>query len=200
MRLTFAIISFTKRFFIENPVKLITLLIAIVLLSISYNIKELEVTNNKLVLSKKDGTNFFKVYTKNNGIDYTLEYDNKIPKSYKSYKHSDVYFMTFVFGMISLIFFVIAFLAAMFSDDKDSSWTLDTCFSEFIECFIICDLEDGKYHYTIFGRLIDITDKQITSSINYKYNINEYSKILKLPKFSTTSKNRNDKLNKLGIK
>lgn len=200
MRLLFAIITFFKRLFRENPVKLITLLLSIVLLSVSYNTQELEVTNNKLVFHKKDGTNYFKVYTKDNGLSYDLKYDSKVPKSYNSYTHRDMCFVTLVFGIISLIFFIIAFLVAMFSNDKESSWALDRCFSDFIECFIICELEESKYHYTIFGRLIDITDKQITSSITYKYDIDEYSKILKLPKFKTTSKSRNDKLNKLGIK
>jgi hypothetical protein len=104
--------------------------------------------------------------------------------------------LTVVMGII----FVILLIASIVEDDV--AWDLMEVFHKTISVLIECELEDGKYHYTILGRLISMqNEKQYIgdTSLAYRFDINNITTILNLPKFKTKTEKRSRSLDKLGI-
>lgn len=201
LRILSAVFTFFKTLCVKNPTKLILLIVGSVLLSITYNNREKNVPEvNKLVLYQVDGSNYFKVHTSNNGATYTLSHDSIKPESYTLYDYNGIFYATIIIGGISMGLFIIGLGMSIFSEDRDASWEFGECFSKSMNSFVVCDLEDGKFHYSIFGRLIAITERQVTNSVSYQYGLDSIEKILKLPKYKTRTKNRDEKLDKLGVK
>lgn len=63
-----------------------------------------------------------------------------------------------------------------------------------------CEIQDSKYHYIIFDRLVSIEDRQVNSrNISSYFYLTSFKQILNLPKFETTSGRRDSLLTKLGI-
>lgn len=183
----------------RNPVKIILFVAATSLMFIAYKTEYPKTeTKHKLFFSKKDGSNYIKIYDVNG--DYQLEYDNKEPKSYSSYSDKPIHDVTFVIGIILSICSLISILLALFMDDNDINWEFNTVFSESCISLIKCEFEEGKYYYTINGRLLGIEDRKVSDPTDKYYNnVKGISYILSLPKFNTKSKKREDKLKSLGI-
>ncbi len=200
LRILSSILVFFKTLCVKNPAKIIFLILASISLPIAYHNQEKEVDVNQLVFSKVDGSNYFKVHTSDDGRTYVLTHDSVKPDSYKMYSYSALFIATSIIGGISLAVFIIGLFMSIFSNDNETKWNFDDCFLNSINSLIHCDIEDGKFHYTIYNRLIGITDKQLTGSISYKYNLYSLDNILVLPKFKTRSKSRDEKLDKLGVK
>lgn len=181
-----------------NPVKVLLLIVASSLMFTAYKTKDNKTeTKHKLFFYKEDGSNYFKIYDVNG--QYQLEYDNEKPKSYSTYSDKALHEVTFIIGSIfSICSFISLILPLFMHDDEDVTWEFDKVFSKSTISLIKCDFEEGKYFYTINGRLLGIEDRKISDPVD-KYRIKGISHILSLPKFNTKSKNREDKLKSLGI-
>lgn len=148
-----------------------------------------------------------------NGADYLYIVDGKDPSvlTYKSPQkitnnillhqtETGIYTFYIVMCVVLGILAVIFVIASIVEDE--AAWDLLKVFQKSISVLIQCELEDGMYHYTILGRLINIQeDKQYIGdeSLAYRFDINDLTTIINLPKFKTKTEKRNKFLDKLGV-
>lgn len=79
-------------------------------------------------------------------------------------------------------------------DSVDSSgWSIQEPFSETIGMCTRCEIEDGLYVYTVFGRLISKEKRQ------RNFNWFRMSEVMTLPKYKVRSVKRKEALEKLGV-
>ncbi len=94
----------------------------------------------------------------------------------------------------SLISFVIIIVSILEGD----LWGIRDIRKKVNTKFVECELEEGFFYYTVFGRLLSKTDRQLSD-----YQIRnlewEISTLSNLPRFKSKSRNRISKLDKLGI-
>lgn len=121
--------------------------------------------------------------------------DGKI--SYLEYNGFNALFWI-LFGLSSVILLVL--LIAGLTDGDDASWEFDRVWSRAFSLMITCELEDGRYHYMAFGRLLDVRDSQLDRNYRYHtFNISGFADLRMCPKFKTKSGKRDNLLTKLGI-
>lgn len=104
--------------------------------------------------------------------------------------------MCVVLGILAVVFIIASIV------EDEAAWELSKVFQKSISILIHCELEDGMYHYTILGRLINIQkEKQYIGdeSLAYRFDINDLTTIINLPKFKTKTEKRNKFLDKLGV-
>lgn len=183
----------------KNPVKLFFLVATIGLhIGVYFNSDKVEIKHT-LVMSKQDGSNYFKVYKVDEKDGYVLEYNNIEPKSYVSYRLGHGYEPFFVLFSVLGIVTIISWVLPIFINDNDIIWSIEDVFTKSIKPLIHCEFEEGKYHYFIFNRLLAIENKQITN-FSYEFShINSISSILALPKYETKSAARKRKLKSLKV-
>jgi len=94
------------------------------------------------------------------------------------------------FGFMAVILIFGSFDGTSLNGD---GWVIQPAFSEAVGICTRCEIEDGQYVYTVFGRLISKEGRQKNFSW---YNLSELSS---LPRYSTRSQKRNKALGKLGV-
>ena len=152
--------------------------------------------------------------TYNGGHLYVVKKDDVVDPSVIEYKteqklekgillhqtDTDFYRFCLVLSYIMGIIGIALLVASCIEDDV--AWDFTEVFQRSISVLIECELEDGQYHYTILGRLINIQrEKQYVgdTSLAYRFDINDITSILNLPKFKTKTERRNKFLDKLGV-
>lgn len=98
-------------------------------------------------------------------------------------------------AVLWLGFIVFSIITIVMMCSNEGRWDFSDVFENTIKYYIICEIEDNVYVYTIFGRLIEKSSYQTT-----RFNICKLRDITILPKYTLRSDKRNDKLSQLGIK
>lgn len=113
---------------------------------------------------------------------------------------TSIYNLFVVLTVIMVIIGIVAIIASIVEDE--AAWDLMTVFHKTISTLIKCELEDGEFHYSILGRLVSIqSDRQYIGdySLARKFQIDNLTTILNLPKYKTKTEKRNNFLSKLGV-
>jgi len=96
----------------------------------------------------------------------------------------------FGFWMVASILVIASF---DWAGIDSSGWSIQEPFSETIGMCTRCEIEDGHYVYTVFGRLIS----KERSQRNFEWF--RMSEVMTLPRYKTRSIKRKDAFDKLGI-
>ena len=107
---------------------------------------------------------------------------------------------------LCLLFLIISTLVGI--SDNEASWEIRECITQTMGRFVICEEEDGKYYYTLFGRLIlesnKLINKRYSDESTGTYILRDirvygFADLKCYPKFSTKKRHRDSILSKLGI-
>lgn len=197
---------------VKNPVKVITILVSILSYyyagSFSPEVHTATVIGVPTVLKQNTKNTYIYISESISGSSIThsvLEFNDPIKIvnntiEYTEYNGFNVFFWV-IFGISLLI--IISSLAIGMSDD-DVSWEFDSCIEHTISRFIRCEIENEKYYYTIFNRLISVRDsltngRYRNDPLCKDFGIYRLSDLKSYPYFETKQNKRNNKLNKLGI-
>lgn len=193
-------ISLIQELITKNLKKLIFIIVGLVCLYLSNVFDKDEVISKKVINQFTVDNKYVYVYVKSDGYHFK-EFNKKmyVKNGFITYKERDALYSIFIAGFI-VISFIIIFIFFMGLDDHEIGWGFNNCWEIAFGTLISCEIQDGKYHYIIFDRLIDIKDRQVSTNniSNYLY-INSFKQILNLPKFETISGRRDNLLSKLGI-
>lgn len=94
-------------------------------------------------------------------------------------------------------FWILAAIVTIASFCDGGEWEMGDVFRSGIAVFARCDLEDGAYTYTIFGRLLCKTKYQ--KDMQDIYELKSPVSILALPRYETKSSKRDRILRMVGI-
>lgn len=98
-------------------------------------------------------------------------------------------FLWMAFGVGLLVLLVGSFI--------DDGWEFDDIMKNTLSVFIRCDIEDGVFVYTIFGRLLGKYKNQLETTIFHQ--LGSLSSIITLPKYETKMSKRERLLRIIGI-
>ena len=98
-------------------------------------------------------------------------------------------FLWMAFGIFLVVLIVGSFL--------EDGWEFETVFSDGLAIFVRCDIEDGVFVYTVFGRLLGKYNNQV-QTLNFHQLISIKS-VLALPKYETKITKRERLLRILGV-
>ena len=190
MRLLFFPIAFVRELLASNPFKTVFVVLGIIFYSYAGKLPQVrnEATfYHQLELNGK----WVGIY----GDDFeTMVFDSKPKlingKTYVYYNyHPGNAFL--YFGLVLVVIFVVV---GSFVND---GWELNYVFGSSVSIFVRCDIEDGVYVYTIFGRLLAKYTTQCDTTI---FNdLRRVTRILGLPKYETRMSKRERLLRKLGL-
>jgi hypothetical protein len=200
------ILNFIKYLIIENPIKLIMIVASVIAFSYAGTIKgDYEYYN--IVSQVKDGNTYVYVTNSksesNNGYEVFTSDKPEVVKNrqLQVWNYNDFNILLYIVGGILTIIILIGTIIGLINDDDDIGWNIEDCYQRSISTLIYCELEGDTYYYMIMGRLIDKRKDQIryTSNVAREMRIFNMSDVYRLPKFSTKTQKRNNKLDKLGI-
>ena len=200
--------NFIKYLIIENPIKLIITVGAIITFNYAGTIPG-EYEHYDIVSQSKDGGTYIYVirsHEQNSDNPYDIYSSNKIENIKNNQLviwdyHDGNIFLWIIFGFLTLII-AIGTLIGLLNGDDEIGWDFDYCYQRSITTLIYCELENNEYYYMIMGRLIEKRSDQLryTSNLARELRVFNMSDVFRLPKFLTKNKNRTNILNKLGIK
>ena len=200
------ILNLIKYLIIENPIKVIMTVIAIITFNFAGTFKgENEYYN--LVSETKDGNTYVYVINSrtqdNSGYDIITSDKPKLIKNgqVEVWDYNDGNILLYIVCFLLTIVVTIGTIIGIVNDDDDVGWDFEYSYQRSISTLIYCELEEGIYYYMIMGRLIDKRKDQIryTSNVAREMRIFNMSDVHRLPKFSTKTQKRNNILDKLGI-
>ena len=200
------ILNLIKYLIIENPIKVIMTVIAIITFNFAGTFKgENEYYN--LVSEAKDGNTYVYVINSrtqdNSGYDIITSDKPKLIKNgqVKVWDYNDGNILLSIVCVLLTIVVTIGTIIGIVNDDDDVGWDFEYSYQRSISTLIYCELESDVYYYMIMGRLIDKRKDQIryTSNVAREMRIFNMSDVHRLPKFSTKTQKRNNILDKLGI-
>ena len=199
-KLSIFILSLIQELIVNNCRKLIFITIGIFCLYLTTYFEE-DVETTKIVTTQFTANGkYVYVYEGNNNYNF-VQFDKvqKIKNGIITYKEgNDLYTLFMVIFIIVFVVTIILFF--MGNDDSDIGWEFDDCWETAFSTLISCEIQDNRYYYIIFDRLITIEDRQINSrNISNYLSIDSFKQILNLPKFETRVGKRDSLLTKLGI-
>ena len=183
---------------VNNPVKIISLILAIVFFQIAGTFGE-AVKEIKVIKEINEGSKWLYLYQNSSG--YFIHDSDK-----KQEISEDGYVYEYYYNPINVIFWTLFVVASLFvfiptfSQDSDINWEIGDAREDALLTLVTCELDGGKYHYIAAGRLLAISNDRITRSLNHNLNLHKFRDIMLCPEFKTKSKDRGLKLDKLGIK
>ena len=95
-------------------------------------------------------------------------------------------------GALWFGFIVFSIIIIVMMCSNEGRWDFSDVFENTIKYYIICEIEDNVYVYTIFGRLIEKSSYQTT-----RFNIYKLRDITILPKYTLRSDRRNNKITEI---
>lgn len=200
------ILNLIKYLIIENPIKVIMTVIAVITFNFAGTFKgENEYYN--LVSETKDGNTYVYVINSrtqdNSGYDIITSDKPKLIKNgqVEVWDYNDGNILLYIVCVLLTIVVTIGTIIGIVNDDDDVGWDFEYSYQRSISTLIYCELESDVYYYMIMGRLIDKRKDQIryTSNVAREMRIFNMSDVHRLPKFSTKTQKRNNILDKLGI-
>ena len=200
------ILNFIKYLIIENPIKLIMIVASVIAFNFAGTIKGGYEYYN-IVSQVKDGNTYVYVTNSksesNNGYEVFTSDKPEVVKNgqLQVWDYNDFNILLYFVGGILTIIILVVTIVGLANDDDDIGWNIEDCYQRSISTLIYCELEGDTYYYMIMGRLIDKRKDQIryTSNVAREMRIFDMSDVYRLPKFSTKTQKRNNKLDKLGI-
>lgn len=147
----------------------------------------------------------------NNKLEYkVLQSDEPVKlvdgNKYIYYSYNGFNVLMWVLFSISLIIITMGTLMGI--KDDDIGWDVEESYIYAISRFLICEEENGKYYYILFGRLIFASDDLInkgyrgrttSESIIRELRINSFADLRAYPNFKTKVQKRDWLLSKLGV-
>jgi hypothetical protein len=130
-----------------------------------------------------------------NSSDFSIFENNEGNSKITTKSMTTGYFFSVVLLTITSLISIVIIIVSILDGDL---WSISDIKPELNSKFVECELEEGFFYYTIFGRLLAKTDRQL-SSYQIKNLEWEISTLSNLPRFKSKSRNRISKLNKLGI-
>lgn len=122
-------------------------------------------------------------------------------------EHGANVFFYIIFGISAFIFLIMTIGALM--GENEAQWDFGDSLKYTFSRFINCEEENGKFYYTLFGRLVSVKDSIIESSrhdrsyrqsLMYQLNIvGSFSELSAFPKYKTKKNKRSELLEKMGI-
>jgi len=192
MRLLILPFALLKGLFVKNPFKAVVLVFCIVFWHYAGTFKPQK--SETLIYHEfvHDGQ-WFGVY----GYDPDVFVLNEKPKlvgkeknMYVSHnEHPANVLLWFGFGLTLLFIIIGSFI--------EDGWGLDDVMRDGLSVFVRCDIEDGAYVYTVFGRLL-AKYKNPVDNVTF-YQLRSVSSILSLPKYETKMSKRDRLLRIIGI-
>lgn len=166
-----------------------------------YNVTQYKNEKLPVIAEVKYGKSY--LYIVNDKHKSVLEYSERQKITNNQILHqTDTEIFTLCVALTVVMGIVFVVLLILSINDDAVAWDLMEVFHKTISVLIECELEDGKYHYTILGRLISMQNKKQyigNGNLAYQFNINNITTILNLPKFKTKTEKRNSLLAKLGV-
>ena len=202
------VFNFIKYLIIENPIKLLMVIAAIVAFNYAGTIPGGYEYYDIVSQSKDGNTNIYVIrsHEQNSDNPYDVYSSNKPEKiennQLKFWDYHDGNILIWVvFGILSLLIVIFTIIGLVNDDDDVIGWDIEDCYQRSISTLIYCELEGDTYYYMIMGRLIYKRKDQIryTSNVAREMGIYNMSDVFRLPKFSTKTQKRNNILDKLGI-
>lgn len=202
------ILQFTKNLIIKNLVKVLLLVVALISFNLSCKLKSGSFKSRTIITQDKIGKEYLYIFENSSGSSDKYEiystYDKEIIKGDKLYYWSSNGFKIFLWVVSgSCLGVVIIFtIINLIDDDLDVCWNIKDINKKSLYNLLRCEYEDGKYYYSIDGRLLGIEGNRIKDHWQFedRYRIYTLSDVKRLPKFKTKTENRNTKLSELGIK
>lgn len=155
-----------------------------------------EVVRHKIVYSMKiDNTYYYLFNPDKDGNFKSLQSDKALTFKNNTYEYkttSEAFSILIILAYFILIIFIICLVVAYGQNDDGILWEFNDCFKEAFNILIICELEDGYYHYFVLGRLVGKSQEPLRY-----YNADSFASLLRCPKFKTKRQRRNEVLNKL---
>jgi hypothetical protein len=193
-------ISLIQELITNNLKKLIFIIFGLACLYLSNVFDKDEVITEKVINQFSVDNKYVYVYVNNNGYHFK-EFNKKmiIKNGILTYKETDSLYSLFMAGFI-IVSLLTVFMFFMGLNDHEIGWEFEDCWETAFGTLISCEIQDSKYHYIIFDRLVSIEDRQVNSrNISSYFYLTSFKQILNLPKFETTSGRRDSLLKKLGI-
>lgn len=99
------------------------------------------------------------------------------------------------FWIILVVVSIILFVVLM-----DEGWGYREIYTDTFSCIIDCEIENGKFVYLAMGRLVGISDWQLSrTGICREFDVYGFKDLKSRPKFKTKSQQRESLLNELGV-
>jgi hypothetical protein len=184
----------------NNRAKMIIITIGVLAFFISGNVDKESITSQKVAGKFKSGDEL--VYFYKSQSSYISIESKDVVKISKDgctieYNESNVLYilsiLTYIISIIVIVLFTII-------SDSDCEWEIVECWEIAFTTLIRCEIQDGEYCYTIFDRLIFITEVVVRrKNLSDYFSINRFSQIQNLPKFETKLRKRESLISKLGL-
>lgn len=110
---------------------------------------------------------------------------------------NDLNILIWVAFILSSLFVTIPIISREMREDSDVSWDTEYVWKKTVECFITCEIEDGKYLYYVGDYLVFETKQSEYS--NYVADMATRSKLNAYPKVKSKRVTRSEKLQELGV-
>jgi hypothetical protein len=200
-RIIIFILSLIQELITTNWTKFIFIIIGLSSLYLSDVVDKEELRIEKIVsefISDGEHVYYYKSASYYKYVKYGDEGVVVKDKSLIITEYTDLYITFTTLYIISLILIISAFFIG--NDDREVSWEFEDCFEIAFTTLIRCEIQDGKYYYTIFDRLISIRDDLVgRKNLSGYFSINRFVEISNLPKFETKSRKRESLINRLGL-
>ena len=184
----------------NNRTKMIIITIGVLAFFISGNVDKESITSQKVAGKFKSGDEL--VYFYKSQSSYISIESKDVVKISKDgctieYNESNVLYilsiLTYIISIILIVLFTII-------SDSDCEWGIVECWEIAFTTLIRCEIQDGEYYYTIFDRLIFVTEVVVRrKNLSDYFSINRFSQIQNLPKFETKLRKRESLISKLGL-
>ncbi len=182
-----------------NPVKTGMLIVTYVTFSYTGSFQDIVTEHNIRKEAKIDGKTVYIAESEDGSLEMFEKGDFHHKKGdaliKKEFNDTNI-FMGFFFG-ISALFVLLPILAKDLRNDEDVSWDPECAWERTLEAFIECEVEGGNHLYFIGDRLV----RRSKDWKDSKYLAREVARstLASYPKQKSKKKNRNDKLDELGI-
>jgi hypothetical protein len=190
-----------KNFFFMNPVKSLFLLCAFACFYWAGSFED-RIKNNRLISESYDvlGADTTYLYlVESYDVKYkVIDSEVKLRVVGNYLEHREYHFINIILWVFFVIFLLLIFFATIF-DDPDYDWDLYEVKCETLLSFITCEIEEGKFYYLAFGRLLGSYTRKLSGEYLRNLNIYSLSDVKMCPKFKTKTESRVIKLRSLGI-
>ena len=185
---------------IRNIIKSIMLILTITFFFLAGSFEDTKESDFIINEYVDGGTHLYiRKYKSDNKYDYELLIkDEPIKLVNGYYNHNDYNDWNVAFWFLFSLTLIWTIIGFFINDDEDWEWGENMKLA--ITRMTSCELENDKYYYIAFGRLLAKSDNQyIGSNILYNTGVKKYTDILTCPKFETNTQKRENKLKDLGL-
>jgi hypothetical protein len=192
-------LSLIYHFLIENKIKILLIIVSIICFQKIGKFDDLKYERT-IIKEYNIGREWLYVVENYSGASNkykVLEFSEKMDTSSGVLIETEWHPLNLLF-IVLFVILIIILLASTFHDE-DYNWDIEGVRKLAIYDIIECELENGIWYYTALGRLLGTDKKRIAVDLCRVLSVNNLSDIMRCPKFKTKTKDRGDKLDKIGI-